>query len=475
MPRVLVVDRNRTVLYSVRQALVHLDAHVSTAGSLRRAITLAREAPPDLIVADVQLAEDGLWDMLAAKGALGRSRIIATVSDATPRAMLSAARRGAVEVLVKPLDYQRLRELVSRLLQPPAEGLGNVGQLPAGLSLVAESAAMHEVLRDVGRAASGSFTVLFTGEPGVGKTHLARVVQRHGLRAGAAYAEIELAGKTTDRVLYELFGHERGAFSKAQERRLGRIERCQGGTVLLEQVDHLPRQAQSRLLSLFEEGLLRRLGSDVAYTADVQILATADRDFERRVAAGVFRADLYHGLREFTIALPPLRERLDELPQLAAWFLFQGATRPGSRATSISTEALSALRRYAWPGNLWELESVLRAASWRCQAGAITVDDLPEGLRPARTASVSGVELQPPGMEALEAFLHQALTTNAQDVYPAAVAHFDRYICGRVLRHTQGNQSRAARILGMTRRSLRTKVRRFDLAHTVGSKRPGRR
>lgn len=468
MPRVLVADHDRAVLHSIRQALTRAGTQVSTAASSRRAVTIAREKQPDLIIADAQLADDGLWSFLDTAPSPA-AQVIVLAPAGAPRLMVQAAKRGALDVLPKPVDYALLRELALRSIAC-AGACDAVALASEEASFVAESPAMHDVIRDVGRVAGSELSVLLTGEAGTGKTHLARIIRRHSRRADAAYGEIELAGKAPDRLLSELFGHERGSFGAA-ERRLGWLERCDRGTLLLEQVETLPMAVQGRLLAVFEERMLRRVGGDDPLPVDVRILATARGDFEHLVAKGRSRADLYHDLREFSIVLPPLRERLDELPQLAAWFLGRLAKQAGPRhSMSIAAEAIEALRGYRWPGNLWELESVLRTASWRCQGSVINADDLPDALRPPRAAAVPGVAL--PAMDALEAYLREALTTDAQAIYQTSVALFDRYVCGRVLDHTGGNQSHAARLLGMTRRSLRTKIRRFDLAHPRGPRRP---
>jgi DNA-binding NtrC family response regulator len=326
---------------------------------------------------------------------------------------------------------------------------------------------MREVVRRVSRAASRDVAVLFTGETGTGKTHLARVVHHHGLRGGGPFVEFELVGKSADRLQRELFGYERHAFVPAHARRLGWLERCYGGAMLLDDVDTLPLQVQSRLLPVVEEQKLKRLGGEADVPLNVRLFAATRGDLQKLMAEGLFRRDLYHSLHDFSISLPPLRERLDDLPQLAHWFLARFVEQSGTRpATEITCDAVDLLRTHRWPGNLWELQSVLRQAAWRCRSSVISPDDLPEPFRPARPPSASGVDLPPQGMEMLEGYLCKALKADARQIYPESVARFDRYLCQRVLAHTGGNQSRAARILGITRRNLRTKIRRFEASPT---------
>lgn len=469
MPRILVIDPDRTVLHSLRQAFSKTAIQVVTARTAHRALAVLRQRLPDLLVAETELLDEGVWSSIGdVIAGAAFPPIVATVAAGSSRAMIEAAKRGAVDVLPKPLDYSRLLEVVERTLESVARTASGPPALPAGLSFIAGCPAMHDVVRQVGRAASRDVAVLFGGETGTGKTHLARVLRRHDVRGGR-YKELELAGKSAERIERELFGYERGAFAQADARRLGWLERCHGGVLFFDEIDTLPLRVQSRLLSALEEQCLRRLGGDESLPLKVRILAATRVSTDRLLAEGRVRADLYHHLRDFLIALPPLRERLDDLPQLVAWFLTRSpADAHAARVTGVTEEVLDLLRRHTWPGNLWELHSVLLQAACRCPGRVLVPDDLPEPLRPARRVSARGADLPRQGMEALDAYLSEALKTDARQLYPECVALFDRFICGRVMEHTGGNQSRAARILGMTRRSLRMKIRRFDPPHKSG-------
>lgn len=458
MPRILVIDEDPAVLRGVRQAFGRTNIQIGGGRTANRAAALIRQRRPDLLIIDAAFCDDRVWSTLKQWSS---PPVIVTLACTAPCWMVSAAKGPAADVLPKPLDYPRLRDLVVRLLAARTAKTAEQTVQTIGASFVAGCTAMHEVVRRISRAASRDVTILFTGETGTGKTHFARVIQRHGPRAAGRLVEFQIAGKPADRLEGELFGVERNASTATPALRLGWLERCHGGSLLFDDVDILPLQVQSRLIPLVEEQALRRVGAERAISVDVRLFAATRENLRHLIADGRFRADLYHSLRDFSIDLPPLRERLDDLPELVRWFLVRITERPGLRPiTAITSDALELLRKHHWPGNLWELESVLRQAAWRCQASVISVDDLPEAFRP-HLASASGVEFPVEGLETLEAYLVESLKTGSGDIYSEYVGQFDRYLCRRVLKHTGGNQSRAARILGITRRSLRTKIRRL--------------
>lgn len=466
MPRILVIDEDRTVLQAVRQAFNKTGIQVLTARTAGRGLALAAERGPDLVVHGLACSHEGDWTPLVQwRERHPRTPLIVAAPPDGNQAVIEAAKRGAYDFAWKPLDYVRLRELVREAVarspldrEPRAAARASVG-MPND-RLLGGSVAMQELYREIGRAAPADVAVLLTGETGAGKSAAARAIHRHGTRQAERFSTVDPTGMPVDRLEHELFGYEPGAVAGAPSRRIGWLERSFGGTLLLKQVEQLPPRVQGQLVGLFEQGRIQRVGgSPVA--ADLRILATTRRELEPMVAAGRFRSDLYYHLRGFAIRLPPLRERLDDLAELIDFFWTRLGVAIGEETPMLGPDLLDVLIEYRWPGNLWELQSVVCQTFWRSRGRTPSLEALPERLRPPTKVFAVGTA-PPPELESLDeliaAAMHRAETS---ELYAACVALFDRYICNRVLTYTGGNQSRAARILGMTRRSLRTKIRRW--------------
>lgn len=470
MPRILVIDEDRSVLQAVRQAFNKTGIQVVTARTASRGLTLAAERSPDVVIYDLATSLDGGWvllDRLRAENA--QVPVVVISAPDGNRTMIEAAKRGAYDFFWKPLDVVRLRELVRAVLSRPTVTVAGPNEdedcaaCPApGERLLGRSSAMQRLYKEIGQAALGDVAVLLIGENGAGKSLTAQTIHRHGVRHGERFSMLDPSGMTVERLEHELFGYERGAFVGATARRIGWLERTSGGTLLLKQVEQLPPRVQGRLVGLFEERTIRRIGGGSPVAADVRIVASTPAELEPLVAAGRFRADLYYHLESFTIRVPPLRERLTDLAELIDHFWARLTHRIKNEQHAFAPELLDALAEHRWPGNLWELQSVVYQIFWRSRGQTPWREALPEPLRPARSPAISGAGAAPTALEAVDELISSTVTNRgASDLYAACVAMFDRYLCSRVLEHTGGNQSRAARILGMTRRSLRTKIRRW--------------
>lgn len=467
VPRILVIDEDRTVLQAVRQAFNKTGIQILTARTAGRGLALAAERRPDLVVHGLSRSPDGDWTPLDQwRQQHPRTPLIVVAAPDGNQAVIESAKRGAYDFFWKPLDYGRLREqvrdVVARTTIEPETSAANraAGGAHADL-LLGSSPQMQDLYRQIGRAALADVAVLLIGETGAGKSTAARAIQRHGTRRDERFSTVDPAGMSVERLEHELFGYEPGAFAGAPSRRIGWLERSFGGTLLLKQVEQLPPRVQGQLVGLFEQHRIQRVGG-APVAADLRILATTCRELEPMVAAGRFRSDLYYYLRGFAIRVPPLRDRLDDLEELVDYFWTRLGLTTGAETPKLGPELLEVLVEYRWPGNLWELQSVVCQTFWRSRGRTPSLETLPERVRPASKVFATGMAPPPAELASLDELIAAALhTAEASELYAACVALFDQYICSRVLTHTGGNQSRAARILGMTRRSLRTKIRRW--------------
>jgi two-component system nitrogen regulation response regulator GlnG len=386
---------------------------------------------------------------------------------------IQAMRQGAYDYLLKPLDLQNLDHVlgealkVSRLMREPTV----VVQAPSnedqpGEAIVGSCPAMQGVYKAIGRVADQTFPVLITGESGTGKELVARAIYQHGPRAKAPFLALNCAAIPETLLESELFGHEKGAFTGAERRRIGRFEQANGGTLLLDEIGDMPLSAQAKLLRVLNEQAFERLGGGETIHTDVRLIAATHRDLQAWSDEEKFRPDLYYRLGVFTIHLPPLRERGDDLELLVQFYLRRVSRDLGREVREIAPEALERLRDYSWPGNMRELQSVLKQAILRAHGPVLLPEFLPAfpGAPRAPTPGASpGAGFDP------EAFLRERLGPDSRDLYAEIHRELDRLVLPRVLAFTGANQVRAALLLGIARRTLRVKLQDLGLcvAHSV--------
>jgi DNA-binding NtrC family response regulator len=326
---------------------------------------------------------------------------------------------------------------------------------------------MQEAYKAIGRVADQTFPVLITGESGTGKELVARAIYQHGPRAKSPFLALNCAAIPETLLESELFGHEKGAFTGAERRRIGKFEQVNGGTLLLDEIGDMPLPAQAKLLRVLQEQAFERLGGSETVRTDVRLIAATHRDLKAWSVEGKFRLDLYYRLGVFAIHLPPLRERGDDLALLVQFYLRRGSRELGRAVREVAPEALERLRDYSWPGNVRELQSVLKQALLRSHGPVLLPDFLPEL---PKTAGEPAAPVTPAGGRLdLEAFIHQRLGPDSRALYKETLRELDRLLLPRVLEYTGGNQQRAALLLGIARRTLREKLRDLGLhvAHSV--------
>jgi two-component system nitrogen regulation response regulator GlnG len=330
-----------------------------------------------------------------------------------------------------------------------------------GEAIVGSCPAMQEVYKAIGRVADQTFPVLVTGESGTGKELVARAIYQHGSRAKAPFLALNCAAIPETLLESELFGHEKGAFTGADRRRIGKFEQVSGGTLLLDEIGDMSPPAQAKLLRVLQEQAFERLGGAETVRTDVRLIAATHRDLKAWSDEGKFRPDLYYRLGVFAIHLPPLRERGEDLALLVLFYLRRVSRELGRDVGEVAPEALERLRGYSWPGNVRELQSVLKQALLRAHGPVLLPDFLPEL---PETPGEPAAPVAPPGGHLdLEPFLRQRLGPDSRDLYKETLRELDRLLLPRVLAYAGGNQHRAARLLGIARQTLRAKLRDLGL------------
>jgi two-component system nitrogen regulation response regulator GlnG len=328
-------------------------------------------------------------------------------------------------------------------------------------AIVGSCPAMREVYKAIGRVAAQNVPVLITGESGTGKELVARAIYQHGRRAKAPFLALNCAAIPEQLLESELFGHEKGAFTGADRRRIGKFEQCHGGTLFLDEIGDMPLALQAKILRLLQEQSFERIGGNETVQTDVRLIAATHRDLTAWSTEGKFRPDLYYRLGVFTIQLPPLRERGDDLPILVQHYLKRISRELGREIREVAPEAIERLRNYPWPGNIRELQSTLKQALLQASGTILLTAFLPElSGKPNESRPVP-----PAGADfGLEAFIRERLVPDANDLYAETHRQVDRLLLLRVLEFTSGNQHEAARLLGIARQTLRVKLRDLGLS-----------
>ncbi|HVX14489.1 MAG TPA: sigma-54 dependent transcriptional regulator [Pirellulales bacterium] len=471
MPSVLVIDDDRSVLHIFRQVFKETDLQLLTANTAAEGLATLTASNPDVVILDIMLPDQsGLQTIERVFQHDPKVPVIFITAGGTSDTAIEAMKLGAYDYLLKPLDYVKVRALVERALEirhsmsvpvrvpEPAESSTD----PAD-TFVGRCTAMQEVYKAVGRVAPHDVTVLIRGESGTGKELVARAIYHHSPRASSRFLGINIAAVPETLLESELFGHERGAFTGAESKRIGRFEQCTGGTLFLDEIGDMSPLVQSKLLRLLQEQRFERVGGTETIQTDVRVLTATNRDLEKMVEDGDFRADLYYRLNGYTIKLPPLRERGDDVLVLLEHFVSRFSQTLNKDVQGISPEALELLLKYPWPGNVRELQSVVKQSLLHATGQVLMPDFLPDEVRQSRKAVVSGNGQRRGGLKQLEHFIDESLHTGAEDIYADSLAQLERYLFTRVLNHTGGNQSQAAKMLGITRGSLRNKIRTLKI------------
>jgi two-component system nitrogen regulation response regulator GlnG len=476
MSRVLVIDDDRSVRHLIAKAFEDTDVQVVPAATAEEGLRLLGEAQSDVVLLDILLPESsGLELFERIRTVDPKLPVIFITSLSSSDTAIKAMTLGAFDYLLKPLDLARIRDLVRqameirRLMSIPVEMPGarndrsnGNGAANRSDTLVGNSPQMQEVYKGIGRVAPQDVTVLIRGESGTGKELVARALYQHSPRVKGQFLAVNCAAIPDALLESELFGHEKGSFTGADQRRIGKFEQCSGGTLFLDEIGDMSPLVQSKVLRVLQSQQFERVGGNHTITTDVRVIAATNRDLEKMVEDGEFRSDLYYRLSGFTIQLAPLRDRPEDLPPLLENYLTIFSKELNKDVHGISPEAMEVFLNYQWPGNVRELQNVLKQTLLRSAGNVIIPDFIPERIRfPEADGSGAGGDA---GGTDLRHFVDERLEAGSTDLYAEALEYMERYVVTRVLRVCDGNQSKAARMLGITRGCLRSKVRALKVS-----------
>jgi len=472
MARLLVIDDEANVCYSLERALASETLEVISAETAKEGIDRVRRDCPDVVILDVRLPDiSGLEAYGQIREIDPRVPVIVITAHSTTETAIEAMKLGAYEYLLKPVDLQQLREVLASALE-----LSRLGRVPTVLDepgqaadapgdrLIGRSAAMQNVYKAIGRVASQDVTVLILGESGTGKELVARAIYQHSRRARGPLLAINCAAIPETLLESELFGHEKGSFTGADRRRIGKFEQASGGTIFLDEVGDMSPATQSKLLRLLQEQRFERVGGNETIQTDVRMIAATNQDLASLVAKGRFRQDLFYRLNVFAVRVPPLRQHMEDLPLLVEHFLAQANRELDKHVDRVSPRAMRLLAQHHWPGNVRELESTIKYGLVHATSRVVTADCLPEALHQAASpGQVRSVAAGPPTLDVGE-YVGRLLDAKQPDTYDDVIAAVDRVVLSEVLKRTKGNQVEAAKLLGISRNTLRAKLHDLGLA-----------
>jgi two-component system nitrogen regulation response regulator GlnG len=465
MPRLLVIDDEASVCYSFRRVFGGGEVEVLTAGTAAAGLEAFHQQNPDVVVLDLQLPDRNGLDVFQELSQLdAKLPVIFITAHGTTDTAIEAMKRGAFDYLVKPVDFEKISQVIGRALEA-ARLMRVPAMLPAeedGDRIIGRTPIIQEMSKTIGRVAPQDVNVLILGESGTGKELVARAIYSHSQRAGRPFLAINCAAIPETLLESELFGHEEGAFTGANRRRIGKFEQCNGGTLLLDEIGDMTPAIQAKMLRVLQDQSFERLGSNQTVHTQVRILAATNQDLEKLVEQGRFRKDLYYRLKVVAIRVPALRERLEDVAELAHYFLFKFNRELGRDVRGFAPETLALFQQYSWPGNVRELQGVIKQAMLITTGPLIVPEFLPDLLlRDKRPDGVAPTEPMP--ATHLEAMIDAMLKSGEKDVHAKVIQMVERLLLTHALRHTHGHQAQASELLGLNRTTLRYKLRDLGL------------
>src|SRR4051812_47569096 len=458
MKPVWIVDDDRSIRWVIEKALSREGIAFSSFSTAKEALDALDGSAPEVLVSDVRMpGMSGLELLQTVKQRHPAVPVIVMTAYSDLDSAVAAFQGGAYEYLPKPFNVDQAVDLIRRALDESRRESEAVEPLPQAPEMLGHAPAMQEVFRAIGRLSQSSVTVLITGESGTGKELVAQALHRHSARASKPFIAINTAAMPKDLLESELFGHERGSFTGAQQQRRGRFEQAEGGTLFLDEIGDMPAELQTRLLRVLSDGSFYRVGGHQQMKVNVRVIAATHQVLEQRVREGTFREDLYHRLNVIRLRLPSLRERSEDIPLLAKHFLAASARQLGVEPKRLSDEALTLLSRLDFPGNVRQLENLCHWLTVMAPGQIIDVGDLPSEFRDQAATVVSD------WLAALEQEAGRRLARGDSGILDELSRQFERALIMQALKKTGGRRIEAANLLGMGRNTITRKIQELGI------------
>ena len=475
MNTILVIDDDDQLRRSFEKLLTEEGYQVLSAASAEAGLQVATDRSPDLVILDIRLpGMNGLEAFERLHSQEPKLPVIIMTAYGTTETAIKATRMGAFDYILKPFDIPDMLATIRKALNA-----GRFMRTPVALNttpekadrdaIIGSSPAMQEVYKAIGRVAATDATVLIRGESGTGKELAARAIYQHSQRANKPFLVINCVAIPETLLESELFGYERGAFTGANHRKIGKIEQANGGTIFLDEIGDMPVKLQAKILRLLQEKCVERLGGRDTIGVDVRIIAATNRDLEQMMTATSFREDLYYRLKVVTIWLPPLNQRAEDIEPLAQYYLARHAAELGLEAPPITKEAVATLRQLPWPGNVRELANTIQKALIFNRGVPLRSEDILSAVK-EHGASKPG---EAASDDNLRKWVRQQIRNMQSDrLFEESVDRFSALLINEALNFTDGNRSRAARLLGISRPTLHAKIDKYQLTFETSVRGP---
>ena len=468
--RILVADDEESIRWVLSKSLTKQGFQVDLASNGQEALVMSRNQSYDLAVLDIKMPGLSGLDLLSKfQEECPRALVMIMTAESSMKNAVEAMKRGAYDYLTKPFDLDALDAIIFKA-QKAADVTAEVSLLKQEIkqhyqlerTIIGQSQPMQKIYKVLGKIAPSDVTVLIYGESGTGKELIARAIHFNSARLGKPFIALNCAAIPRELLESELFGHEKGAFTGATEKKIGKFEQAKDGTLFLDEIGDMPLELQAKLLRVLQEKEVTRTGGSSTIQVNTRIVAATNQDLKEKVQRKEFREDLYYRLNVVPLELPPLRERREDIPNLVDYFLVKAHEAYGTSATGLTREAMTLLCNYEWPGNVRELENIIQRAALLSPDALLNAADFPS-LTTSHTGNSNNTSLEALINQKLQSALAQIDLQDMNNLYDMVLHQMERPLIKIVLEKTRGNQVKAAEVLGINRNTLRKKIQTLNI------------